>query len=79
MLHKGGCPVWATGGAGDCTCNPTPVPTWRIRPQDDAEFPWRVFRWTGDACYEPLLRCSTFDGAVALVESFKSLEKNPNV
>lgn len=73
VLHGGSCWVWATGVASDCNCQPTPV--WRIRKEPQQQFPWRVFRLTGDATYEPLMRCSRFDQALALVRGLADLQK----
>lgn len=53
-------------GQRGCRC-PRP---WRIKKSHyDAAFPWLVSRFTGDFCYEPVMRCSSFDNAARLVQA----------
>lgn len=56
----------AQHGTGTCTC-PRP---WRIlKSQYDPGYPWLVSRFTRDFRYEPVMRCSSFERAVALVQA----------
>lgn len=73
-LHYATCPIWATGSWADCDCRGEPV--WRIRKEPDEVFAWRIWRRDNDGRYEHLMRCSTWAGALALVEQFMWLRKN---
>ncbi len=72
--HYATCPGWVTGGITDCTCYE--IADWRIRKETDQSYPWRIWRRTGDFVYEPVMRCSTWHGAVELVNQFIWLRQN---
>lgn len=65
LIHPIGCPVWETGSVVDCTC--PLLAAWRIRKDPFEQFPWRIWRLTGDATYESMMGCSSFEGARQLV------------
>lgn len=77
LLHYASCPGWHTGDTADCTCG-RPLP-FLIRKDLDEEqpFPWRVWRWTRDFRYEPVMRCVSFEHARQLVAEMMSLCENP--
>lgn len=66
LTHYATCAVWETGSWNNCTCYSLPV--WRIRKEPSEQFPWRIWRRTTDMTFEPLMRASTFQGALALVK-----------
>jgi hypothetical protein len=82
IIHYGSCAGWESGDMDDCDCfDPRP---WRIRKEPEEQFPWRVWRRTDDWSYEPLMRCSSWHGAMELVHQFiclreRALLREPNV
>lgn len=74
LLHYATCPAWDTGDTVSCTC--FSAPPWRIRKEPAEAFPWRIWRRTADFNYEPLMRCSRFEGAVELVAQLIWLRNN---
>lgn len=68
------CQVWTTGEWDTCDCFLI-WPVWRIRKEPNEQFPWRIWRWTNDGYYEPLMRCSSFEGARQLVLQMAWLRK----
>lgn len=75
-LHFATCPWWGSGDAAVCNCLPEINPAWRIRKDSDQQFPWRIYRRTGDRVYEPLMGCSSFDRALELVRSLHWLRRH---
>lgn len=68
IVHYATCPCWETGDFDDCSCF---LPAaWRIRKEPSEQFPWRIWRRTADWTYEPLMRCSSWRGAMELVGQF---------
>lgn len=76
LSHYATCKVWSSGYWNSCDCRGLPL--WRIRKESGELFPWRVWRYTDDDVYEPLMRCSTFDGARELVAQFEWLRRQTN-
>lgn len=74
LHHYGTCQVWETGSWNNCTCHR--VAPWRIRKEPEEQFPWRIWRRTSDMTYEPLMRCASWAGALALVHQFQWLRAN---
>lgn len=74
LSHYATCAVWTTGNPKNCNC--ADQPPWRIRKEPHELFAWRVWRYTDDGTYEHLMRCSTWAGAMSLVEQFVWLRKN---
>lgn len=74
LIHPATCPTWQTASLTDCTCYSTAI--WRIRKETGEMFPWRIWRRTSDLTYEPLMRCSTFLGALELVQNLLWLRHN---
>ena len=70
--HFGTCAAWASGSEFDCDCV-TGMAPWRIRKDHAKAFPWRIWRRTDDDDYIPLLRCSTFAAAMAMVTQLQAL------
>lgn len=73
ILHLATCPAWASGDEYDCSC--IEEPAWLIRKDSREVFAWQIYRRTPDS-YEPLMRCSTFEGARQLVVSLMWLSRN---
>lgn len=67
LSHFATCQVWQTGNWRRCNC--LDAKPWRIRKEQDELFAWRIWRLAGDG-YEHLMRCSTFEGAISLVDQF---------
>lgn len=74
ILHHGSCPTWATADWDTCNCYNSAA--WRIRKEPGELFPWRIWRRTEDFTYEHLMRCSSWAGAMNLVEQFIWLRNN---
>lgn len=67
-IHLASCTVWVTANAVDCDCNP--YLGWAIRKDPSAPLhTWRIFRRTNDNELLPMMRCSTFTQAVAMVSA----------
>ena len=71
LAHLSTCGTWRSQS---CTCG-MPKP-WRVRKQIKEEYPWTVERLISNTTgydihysYEPLMRCSTFEAAIQLVDS----------
>lgn len=75
FLHFPTCQVWTTNEEAACNCRATTA-EWVIRQDLRQQFPWRIFRCTGDGDELELMGCSTAGGAAALVESFEWLQRN---
>lgn len=73
-LHYATCQSWETGLLDTCTCRP--LAAWRVRKEPAELFAWRIWRYTGDGTYEHVMRCSTFTGAINLIDQFIWLRKN---
>lgn len=71
IIHWPTCAAWVTNELADCNCQQ--ASTWRIRKEPHEAFPWRIWRHTGDDVYEPLMSCSSFEKAHALVRAFEDL------
>lgn len=74
IIHYAGCAGWKSGDMDDCTCYEPRA--WKVRKEPDEQFPWRIWRRTNDGPYEHLMRCSTWTGAMSLVNQFEWLRKN---
>jgi hypothetical protein len=74
LTHYATCQVWESGNWADCTCYS--AAPWKIRKEPQEQFPWRIWRRTSDESYEPLMRCSTFAGAVELIKGLVWLREN---
>lgn len=72
--HYATCLVWESGSWANCTCQD--IKPWRIRKEPAELFAWRIWRLTDDGGYEHLMRCSTWAGAIALVDQFVWLRNN---
>lgn len=75
VIHAASCPVWSSGDEIDCACEVCDQ-TWFIRNTPTELFPWRVWRRMNDGSYEPLMRCSTFEGARQLANQLQWLRLN---
>lgn len=73
LSHFATCLVWSTGNWANCNCKNQPP--WKVRKEPDELFAWRIWRYTGDGTYEHLMRCSTFSGAISLINGFVELRK----
>lgn len=82
LSHFATCSVWSTGLPGSCDCSG--MRPWRVRKDPGELFAWRIWRLTGDAVYEPMMGCSTWLGAMSLIEQLiwlrnNALQKETNV
>lgn len=74
LMHFATCPAWETADWQDCTC--LHAAPWKVRKEPAEQFPWRIWRRTTDDSYEPLMRCSTFAGAINLIDGLVWLRHN---
>lgn len=72
LSHYATCKAWSTGNGTNCDCRQAP---WRIRKEPEELFAWRIWRYTKDGVYEPLMRCSTWAGAMSLITEFIALRR----
>lgn len=72
-LHYATCPTWETGSWADCDCKGQPP--WKVRKEPAEVFPWRIWRYTSDGTYEHLMRCSTWAGAMSLIDQLMWLRR----
>jgi hypothetical protein len=53
------------------------TPEWRVRKEAEELFAWRIWHYSlSSLTYEHVMRCSTWDGAMALIDQFVWLRKN---
>jgi hypothetical protein len=74
ITHYATCAGWQSGDMDDCDCFEPRA--WRVRKEPCELFAWRIWRRTNDGNYEHVMRCSTFTGAMSLIEQFLWLRKN---
>lgn len=74
IVHFPTCQVWVVGRWSACDCNF--VPAWRIRKLNTGPYPWQVLRLSSDDTYEHVMRCSSWEGAMELVQQFIWLRNN---
>jgi hypothetical protein len=73
LTHYGTCAAWTTGSWADCDCKGQPP--WRVRKEPEELFAWRIWRYTDDGVYEHVMRCSTWTGAMSLIDEFIGLRR----
>jgi hypothetical protein len=73
VVHYAACAGWSTGDLDDCNCYEPRA--WRVRKEPAEQFPWRIWRRTNDGAYEHVMRCSTWAGAMSLIEGFTMLRR----
>lgn len=82
LSHFATCKVWSSGNWRECDC--AGMRPWRVRKQPEELFAWRIWRYTGDGVYEPMMGCSTWSGAMSLIQQLmwlrdQAVEKETNV